>query len=158
MRDLVIVAAVAAAAAYALTRFNYSAFPRLPRLAGVTAALLGIGEAIAGWGLRSRIRPRRVDQSATSRTPPPPRPPVPPLMAARALRVAKASALAAAALIGLWLGFGLFVMPDAGITVAAAADSATAIVGLACAAILLAGALWLEYCCRAPHDDPPHGA
>ncbi len=160
IRDLVIVAAVAGVGAYLLTRFNYGSIPRLPRFAGVSAGLLGIGEAIAGWGLRSRIRPRHVDRDASSRPPGPPgppRPPVPPLVAARALSVAKASALAAAALIGLWLGFALFVWPEAALAVAAAADAVTATIGLVGAAVLLGGALWLEYCCRAPRVDPPGG-
>ena len=157
IRDLVIVAAVAGVGAYLLTRFNYSSIPRLPRFAGVSAGLLGIGEAIAGGGLRSRIRSRHVDQDASSRPPRPPVSPVPPLVAARALSVAKASALAAAALIGLWLGFALFVWPEAALAVAAAADAVTATVGLVGAAVLLAGALWLEYCCRAPRVDPPGG-
>lgn len=152
VRDLAIVAAVAAAVGYALTRFNYGSIPQLPRLAGVSAALLGAGEAVAGWGLRKRIQPPR-DRSARAAAVR--RPPVPALVAARALRVAKASALAGAALSGLWLGFGCYVVPDAGRAVAVGADAVTAVIGLVCALALMAGALWLEYCCRAPGDRSP---
>ena len=74
----------------------------------------------------------------------------------RALRVAKASALAGAALLGLWFGFACYVVPDAAKVVAVGADAVTAVVGLVCALVLIAGALWLEYCCRAPDDGPPH--
>lgn len=153
VRDLAIVAVIAAVVGYVLTRFNYSSLPQLPRLAGISAALLGIGEAVAGSSLRRRIQPTR-DEAA--RTQWPPRPPVPALVAARALRVAKASALAAAALIGLWFGFGCYVVPDAARAVAVGADAITAAVGFVCALVLLAGALWLEYCCRAPENGPPH--
>lgn len=150
IRDLVVVGVVAAAIAYAVTRFNYTDIPRLPRLAGVTAAVIGIGEAIAGAGIRSRIRDNaRVDGRR------PVRPPVPPLMAARALQVAKASALAGAALSGLWLGFGAYVVPDADRVAAAGGDTVTAVIGLVCAGVLLAGALFLESCCRRPDDAPP---
>jgi hypothetical protein len=39
---------------------------------------------------------------------------------------------------------------------AAASDSASGVVGLVCALVLVGGALWLERCCRAPDDrDPP---
>lgn len=147
------VGVVAAAAGYVLTRFNYSSIPPLPRLAGATAALIGLGEAIAGYGLRSRIRDgARGDRDHRA----PQRPPVPPLTAARALQVAKASALAGVALMGLWLGFGLYVVPTSMQGVAAAAgDSVTAVVGLVCAGVLLAGALYLENCCRTPEDGPP---
>lgn len=162
-RDLLVVFAVAGLLAYALTRFNYTALPRLPRFAGLSAALLGLGEAAAGFGLRRRIqsrRPPRGDENqaraaAAPRRPLPP--PVPPLVAARALAVAKASALAGAAFAGLWVGFGIYVLPDASRAAAPAADSATAVVGLIGAVVLIAGALWLEYCCRAPQDGSGTG-
>lgn len=170
-RDLLVVAVVAALAGYALTRFNYHALPRLPRLAGLTAVLLGVGEAVAGFGLRRRIRARRDaadharrrSQGEADRYGESPSPgavaaaanlpaPVPPLTAARALAVAKASALAGAALAGLWIGFGAYVLPDASRAAAPAADSVTAVIGLIGAVVLVAGALWLEYCCRVPGD------
>lgn len=155
VRDLAVVLVVAVVAAYGLTRFNYSAIPRLPRFAGVTAAALGIGEAVWGAGLRRRIQAwaaaRRDDGSgARSASYRPPPSPVMPLTAARALAVAKASALAGAALAGLWIGFGAYVVPQAGRATAPAADAVTALVGVIGAVVLLAGALWLEFCCRAP--------
>jgi hypothetical protein len=145
--DLLAVGVVAAVIVFGLTWLNYSHIPALPRLAGVPAVLIGIGEAIAGHGLRSRIRDAAKPAETRVR-----RPPVPPLTAARALAVAKATALAGAALAGLWLGFGAYVLPDAGAVTAAGADTVTAVIGLACAAVMLAGALFLEHCCRAPQD------
>jgi hypothetical protein len=148
--DILVVGVVAAIIAFGLTWLNYSHIPALPRLAGLPAALIGVGEAIAGHGLRSRIRD--AVKPAETRVG---RPPVPPLTAARALAVAKATALAGAALAGLWLGFGAYVLPDAGAVTAAGADTATAVIGLVCAAAMLAGALFLEHCCRAPQDPSP---
>lgn len=147
--DILVVGIIAGVIAFGLTWLNYTHIPALPRLAGVPAALIGIGEAIAGYGLRSRIRDsvRPADQRVG-------RPPVPPLTAARALAVAKATALAGAAFAGLWLGFGAYVLPDSGTVVAAHADTVTAVIGLISALIMLAGALFLEYCCRAPQDPP----
>ncbi len=79
-RDLLAVAVVAAALAYLVVRLNYQRMPPLPRFAGLAAALVGIGEAFAGFGLRSRIRPReRANTGASTRKP------VPPLTAARAV-------------------------------------------------------------------------
>lgn len=150
---------VAAVVAYLLTRTNYSSLPQLPRLAGVSAAILGVGEAVFGWGLRQRIR-RRADylrgrdrHGATPAQPPPP--PVPALLAARALAVGKASALAGAALLGLWVGFAAYVLPDAGEVTAAHADAVTASIGMVGSLVLLVGALILENCCRAQDDGPP---
>lgn len=173
-RDLLAIAALAALAGYALTRFNYQALPRLPRFAGLTAVLLGVGEAVAGFGLRRRIRARsdaadrarRHSQGERDRYGEPFQPgavaaaaalpaPVPPLTAARALAVAKASALAGSALAGLWIGFGVYVLPDASRAAAPAADSVTAVIGLVSAIALIAGALWLEYCCRVRGDGAP---
>ncbi len=147
VRDLLVVGALAAIFAFGLTWLNYSDIPGLPRFAGLPAALIGIGEAIAGYGLRSRIRDAA--RPAGSRTG---REPVPPLTAARALAVGKATALAGAAFAGLWLGFGAYVVPDAGTVTAAAADTVTAVIGLVSALIMLGGGMYLEYCCRAPQD------
>lgn len=146
LRDLLLVALVAAVAAYGLTRWNYSSLPQLPRLAGVTAALLGIGEAVAGWGLKQRIHRDEHGEEARAAA----RPPVAPLVAARALSVAKASALAGAAFAGLWVGFGTYVLPSSSTTTSAASDLTTSIIGLICAVVLILGALFLEYCCRVP--------
>lgn len=146
-RDLIAVGLVAAVAGYALVRFNYSRMPALPRLAGLPAALIGLAEAIAGLGLRSRIQESVRDPGGRPR-----RPPVPPLVAARAVMTAKASALAGIALCGLWIGIGAYVIPLASTVLAAGADTDTAVIGFVSALVMVAGALLLEYCCRAPGD------
>jgi len=147
-RDLLAVGLVAAVVGYALVRLNYQRMPPLPRFAGVAAAILGIGEAIAGHGLRSRIRPpERAKGPARTRTP------VPPLTAARAVMAAKATSLAGAALAGLWLGLLVYLLPSWTLLAAAQSDGVTAIVGLVGALVMMGGALYLEYCCRAPDRD-----
>lgn len=145
-RDLAAVALVAVLLGYVVVRLNYGRIPPLPRLAGLAAAALGIAEAIFGYGLRARIQAgRRAGGS-------PARPPVPPLTAARAVMAAKATALAGAAFGGLWVGLLVYVLPTAGTVLAARSDSVTAAVGLAGSVMMLAGALYLEFCCRAPRD------
>lgn len=145
-RDLMAVALVSAIAGYLLVRLNYGRIPPLPRFAGLAAAVLGLAEAIFGHGLRARIR---ADRGGTGRDR---KPPVPPLTAARAVMAAKATALAGAALAGLWLGLLLYVLPDSSVIAAARSDSVAATIGLVGAALMTAGALYLEYCCRAPKD------
>lgn len=154
-RDLAAIALIAAVCAYLLVRLNYGRMPALPRLAGLAAALVGLGEAAAGFGLRARIRdaargpaalrPRGAGMAR--------RPPVPPLTAARAVMVAKATSLAGAALGGLWVGLLAHVAPAAADLPAAGADTVTGWIGLTGAVIMTAGALYLEHCCRAP-DEP----
>lgn len=153
-RDLLVVAVVAALLGYLLVRLSYQRIPPLPRFAGVAAGLLGIGEAVAGYGIRSRIRQhpeqgRRVAAHNNA----PVRRAVPPLTAARAVMAAKATSLAGSAVAGLWLGLLLYVLPSWSQVVAAQSDGITAIIGLAGAAIMVGGALFLEYCCRAPDFD-----
>lgn len=148
-RDLVTVALVAVLVGYLLVRLNYGRIPPLPRLAGLAAAALGIAEAIFGYGLRTRIQAVRRPDGAGSR------PPVPPLTAARAVMAAKATSLAGAAFGGLWVGLLAFVLPAAATVLAARSDSVTAAVGLSGSVVMIAGALYLEFCCRAPRDDDP---
>ena len=147
-RDLAVVALISAVVGYLIVRLNYQRMPPLPRLAGLFAALVGIALAVAGWGFRSRIRPPQGAAGAR-----PARPPVPPLTAARAVMTAKATALAGAALGGLWFGLLVYLVPSWSEVTAAAADGVTGILGLAGAMVMIGGALFLEWCCRAPDQS-----
>jgi hypothetical protein len=147
-RDLFAVGIVALLLAYVLVRLSYQRMPPLPRLAGLAAALVGIGEAVAGFGLRRRIRPPEHSAGRVDT-----RKPVPPLTAARAVMAAKATSLAGAALTGLWAGLLLYVLPSWSVLAAAQSDGITGIIGLVGALIMVGGALYLEHCCRAPNLD-----
>ncbi|MBM9466308.1 DUF3180 domain-containing protein [Nakamurella leprariae] len=160
-RDLIAVALVAAVVGHLVVRLSYDSMPPLPRFAGAVPAVLGVAEALWGLALRGRIREqwRSPDPSRPGPTDRPAgeagsvgggRPPVPALTAARALQAAKATSLAGAALGGLWLGLLGYVVPEAGRVTAAAGDLTTGIIGVAGAAIMVAGALVLEHCLRAP--------
>ena len=140
-RELFGAALVAALIAAVVTRIAYGSLPAFPALGGVTLGVLGVAEGIAGSALRARIRHRPGTR------------PVQPLVAARAVLVAKASAVAGAIMAGAWAGLLVHVLPLAGDVSAAAADAVAGWVGLACALLLVGGALWLEHCCRTP-DDP----
>ncbi|MCO1655213.1 DUF3180 domain-containing protein [Pseudonocardia humida] len=140
-RELFGAGLVAAVVAAILVRIAYGSLPAFPALGGATLGVLGVAEAIAGSALRARIRHRPGTR------------PVQPLVAARAVLLAKASAVAGAIMAGAWLGLLVHVLPLAGEVSAASADSVAGWVGLACALLLVGGALWLEHCCRTP-DDP----
>lgn len=139
IRDLLIAAGLAAAVVYLLVRLLYDDLPPLPTLAGVSLALLAIGEAAFGYSLRTQIRqaPHTVQ----------------PLTAVRAVALAKASSLLGSLMSGGWLGVLAYVVPRRDDFVAAGSDTVTAFVGLVCAAALAAAGLWLEYCCRTPDDE-----
>lgn len=156
-RDLLLVAGVALLAAYLLVRIAYGSLPVLPRLAGISAAILGIGEAVAGFIIRARLQVGRRSDSRPAVGGLPGRfgelGPLPPLVGARAVMVAKASSLGAAGLAGLWAGLLLYVAPLSSSLLAAGADTATGMIGLVCALVLLGGALWLERCCVSPEES-----
>jgi hypothetical protein len=140
-RDLAGVGVVAAVVVYLAVRLLYAQLPPLPTFAGVTLLVLAIVEAALGVSLRSRIR-----NPGDGR-------PVQPLAAARALALAKASSLLGAIMLGAWLGVLGYVLPRRDELAAAAEDLPSTIVGAVCAAVLIGAALWLEYCCRTPHDQ-----
>lgn len=158
-RDLVAVGLVAAVAGFLLVLAGYSTLPPLPRLAGLVPALLGVGEAIVGYGFRARIQEsagaRRPDGSPTGAVAGPTRRPLPPLTAARALMAAKATSLAGSALLGLWVGLLAYVWPRSAQVLAAAADTPSALIGVAGALVMVGGGLYLEHCLRAPDTGRP---
>lgn len=140
-RDLVVVGLVAAGLVYLLVRLLYGQLPPLPTFAGVTLFVLAIIEAVFGTLLRSRIR-----HPGEGR-------PLQPLTAARAVALAKASSLLGAIMLGTWLGVLAYVLPRRAEVTAAADDLPSAIIGVVCSAVLIAAALWLEWCCRTPRDQ-----
>jgi hypothetical protein len=138
--DLLSVGVIAAVVVYLAVKLLYGKLPPLPPFAGITLAVLAVVEGVLGSSLRNRIR--HPEQGR----------PLQPLTAARAVALAKASSLLGAIMLGAWLAVLVYLLPRRGELAAAADDLPSAIVGAVCAAVLIGGALWLEYCCRAPRD------
>jgi predicted outer membrane lipoprotein len=145
-RDLLVAGLVTAVLVHLLVRLTYGGLPAIPAPAGATLGVLGVAEAVAGSLLRARIQRK------------PGTAPVEPLVAALAVLVAKASSLSGAIVAGAWTGLLVYVLPRSADVAAAADDSVGATIGLACALGLVAGALWLEHCCRTPDDEEPDPA
>lgn len=144
VRDLVLTGLVAAALVYLSVRVLYGQMPPLPTFAGITLLVLAVVEAAFGFALRSRIRnPKRTVQALT---------------AARAVALAKASSILGAIMFGAWLAIFAYVFPRRGDITAAANDFPSTVIGVICSALLIGAALYLEWCCRTPHDqddEPP---
>jgi hypothetical protein len=145
-RDLAIAGLLAAGIVHALVRAFYNELPPLPMFAGVTLFVLAVTEAAFGASLRSRIRRSAQGRPAEGR-------PLQPLTAARAVALAKASSILGAIMLGAWLGVLGYVLPRRAELTAAADDLPSTIIGVVCAALLIAAALWLEWCCRTPDDQ-----
>jgi hypothetical protein len=140
-RDLAAAGLVAAVLVHLLVRVLYGQLPAMPTFAGVTLLVLAVVEAVLAFSLRTRIRNPREGK------------PLQPLTAARAVALAKASSLLGAIMLGAWLGLGAYVLPRRAEITAAAADFRSTVVGVICSALLIAAALWLEWCCRTPRDQ-----
>ncbi|WFN92340.1 DUF3180 domain-containing protein [Gordonia sihwensis] len=143
IRDLVLVAVVAGVALWILIHYNYGAFPSLPWLSGISLYVLAALEGVIGFVVRKRVAEKEVGPAKGQ---------LHPINAARLVALAKASAILGAVATGGWTGILVFLLQN-GILEAARADRVGAIVGLVGGVVLVAAALWLEHCCRAP-DDP----
>jgi Protein of unknown function (DUF3180) len=147
-RTLLLIAVVAAAVSWAVLTAIYNSFPPLT-WTGVPALLIAAGvEAWAGRDLRNRISGGRGAR------------PAPPLFVARIVALAKASSQVAALLAGVCAGFMIYL---SGMATAPTprADLVNASLSFAASLVLMAAALFLEYCCRVPggpdsgQDDIP---
>jgi Protein of unknown function (DUF3180) len=132
---------IAAIVGWLATRATFVNLPLLPVTAVPALAALALAEAAVGRSVRSRLTGRRKEAK-----------PVAPLAVARLVALAKASSTAAAVLGGLVAGYLVYVLHELDKSVPAR-DAKVAGVTLAASLALLAAALYLEHCCRAP--KPP---
>lgn len=148
-RTLLLTGVLAFAVTWALLTAVYTSLPPLT-WTGVPALLIAAGaEAWLGRDLRARIAGRRPGR------------PAPPLFVARMVALAKASSLTAALLAGVCAGFMGYL---SGMLAASTprSDLVDASLSFGASLILLAAALYLEYCCRVPKspgrdEDTDHG-
>jgi hypothetical protein len=149
IRDLVGLFVFAAVASWILVRVFYGQLPPIPVYAGASLYPVAAVEVVAAFLIRARINEHRIGDGPRQ---------LHPIVAARAVALAKASALLGAAAAGVWLGFLIHVFPQRAVLRAAVSDSPGAIVGLVAGLLLVAAALWLEHCCKAPEEPPDEPA
>lgn len=138
-RALLLTGVLAAAVTWALLHVLYAKLPPLT-WTGVPALLIAAGiEAWAGRDLRARIEGR------------PGTKPAPPLFVARIVALAKASSQVAALLGGVSVGFVIYLSGMLNATTPRN-DMITAGLSFGSSLVLLAAALYLEYCCRVPRN------
>lgn len=142
---LVMVALVGAALGWSFARMAYDSLPALPWFGSAALLALAVAEFALGRHTRARLERREGTE------------PVEPLLVARYAALAKASSLAGAAYFGVFAGVGVWLLRyPSGVE---AVESDLPIVGLALAAgaLLVAGALFLEYACRIPPSSDDDG-
>jgi len=139
-RSLLLTGVLATAVWWALLTVIYSDLPPLT-WTGIPALLLAAAvEAWTGRDLRARISGNNPGTK-----------PLPPMFVARMVVLAKASSQVGALLAGVSVGFIGYL---AGMLDAATprSDLITASITFGSCLILIAAALFLEYCCRVPRD------
>ncbi|AZG47863.1 DUF3180 domain-containing protein [Gordonia insulae] len=147
LRDLTIIGLITAVTVFILVRYNYGSLPPMPLLAGLVLYILAALEVVIAFIVRTRVASRDVGRARGQ---------LHPLTAARVLALAKASAILGALAVGVWAGLLAFLWTQHDLS-AADHDRPGAIIGVVGGIVLVAAALWLEYCCRAP-DDPTDDA
>ena len=150
-RDLLVLAAGLALAAWLVVRAGYGSLPALRWWLPAPLGLLAATEFLGARTLRARLAAQRDRRPPAERGAAPVRP-VEPMLVARLAVLAQASAYVGAAFLGIWAGLLLYVAPALSRLQAAAADTVTGVVGVVCSAALVAAALVLESVCRIPPD------
>ncbi len=136
---LLLIVVLVAAVTWAVLTAVYASLPPLT-WAGVPALLIAAGiEAWAGRDLRARIQGKRGAR------------PAPPLFVARIVALAKASSQTAALLAGICAGFMIY-LSDMTSAPTPRGDLINASLSFGACLVLMAAALFLEYCCRVPKD------
>ncbi len=159
-RDLLVLGAGLAVAAWLLVRAGYGSLPALRWWLPVPLGVLAVAEFLGARTLRARLAAQRDRRPPAERGTAPVRP-VEPMLVARLAVLAQASAYVGAAFAGIWVGVLLYVAPAVSRLEAAGGDTVTSVVGVVCSAALVAAALWLESICRippSPDDQRPPGA
>jgi hypothetical protein len=136
---LLLVAVVAGAAAYLITRHSYADLPSPQLYALLWLLVLAAAEAYTAVFTRARLLGR-----AGTR-------PVDPLVVARLVALAKASSVVGAVAAGAYAGFLGWVAQVSSPT--AHHDTRISGVGVGASLVLVASALLLEWVCRVPKED-----
>ena len=156
-RDLAVLAAGLAVAAWLLVRATYGQLPRLDWWLPTPLAVLALAEALGARTLKVRLAALRSARAGAGRPGATmshgPVRPVEPMLVARLAVLAQASAYVGAVFAGVWAGVLVYVGPEVGRLQAAGNDTVTAVIGLVSSAALVAAALWLESVCRVPPEE-----
>jgi len=137
--------ALCAIVAWLAVRATFQNLPLLPVTAIPALGALAVAEAFVGRHVRTRLTGRRGASK-----------PLAPIAVARLVALAKASSVAASALGGLAGGYLIFVLGSLDKTIPAR-DARVAGATVAAAIALIAAALYLERCCRAPKPPDESG-
>jgi Protein of unknown function (DUF3180) len=147
-RDLTAAVVGAAVLGYLLVMAVYRWFPPITVWTGVSLLLVAVAEALWARNVRAKIGEGKIGDAPGW---------LHPLAVARTLVVAKASAWVGALVLGWWIGILVYFLPRMSWQRAIAQDTTGAVVAAVSALALVIAALWLQHCCKSPHDPTEHG-
>ncbi|MGB9307191.1 MAG: DUF3180 domain-containing protein [Mycobacterium sp.] len=147
-RDLTAAVVGAAVLGYLLVMALYRWFPPITIWTGVSLLLVAVAEALWARNVRAKIGEGEIGDAPGW---------LHPLAVARTLVVAKASAWVGALVLGWWIGILVYFLPRMSWQRAVAEDAAGAVVAAVSALALVIAALWLQHCCKSPHNPTEHG-
>jgi hypothetical protein len=136
---------LAAVVGYMLVVLLYRYFPPIDVWTGVS--LLAVAAAEAGWAfyVRAKINDGEIGDARGW---------LHPLAVARSVMIAKASAWVGALVLGWWIAVLIYLLPRRSTLRVAGEDTAGAVVAAVSALALVVAALWLQHCCKSPHEPP----
>lgn len=144
IRELLVVAVLAALAGFLAVLQMYRWFPPITVFSGISLAVLAAVEA--GWGgyVRRKIADDEIGAGPGR---------LHPLTVARSVLAGQASAWVGSLVFGGWVGILLYLLERRGELAVAAADTPGAIVAALCALALAAAGVWLQHCCKSPGES-----
>lgn len=147
-RELTVAVVGAAVVGYLLIKGLYRWFPPITVWTGLSLLAVAVAEAPWARYVRAKITDGEIGSGAGR---------LHPLAVARSLMVAKASAWVGALMLGWWVGVLVYFLPRRSWLRAAAEDTSGTVVAAVSALALVVAALWLQHCCKSPHDPTEHG-
>ncbi|WP_018603614.1 DUF3180 domain-containing protein [Mycobacterium sp. 155] len=147
-RDLAGTTVAVAVVGYLLLSGLYRWFPPITVWTGLSLLIVAIAEAAWAFYVRAKINAGQIGVGAGR---------LHPLSVARAVVIAKASAWVGAIVAGWWLGVLVYLLPRRSELQVAAEDTKGVVVAVVSALALVAAALWLQHCCKAPEEPPDSG-
>lgn len=155
--NLALITLIAGVVAWWGTEYNYGDLPPLPWGPLFTVSGVAVLEAIAAWFTWRRL-PRRPAKGEAEPRAVAAGEPMDPLMVARLAVLAKASSVLGAIIAGVFAGMVTWLWPQRDRISAASDDVPVAALGICAGLLLIGAALWLEFACRIPPEDPQDSA
>lgn len=146
-RDLTAAVVGTAVVGYLLVMLLYPWFPPITVWTGSSLLVVAVAEALWARYVRTKINDGEIGDGPGW---------LHPLSVARSVVIAKASAWVGALVLGWWVAVLVYLLPRRSLRIPAADIPGTVVAAVSALALVVA-ALWLQHCCKSPHDPTERG-